>query len=110
MAFYLTVAGVGRIRIVDHDEVELSNLNRQILHWETDIGRRKVESAGLKLRSLNSTVEVESRRRDHYGRERGSGLSRDCDVIVDAMDNFPTRYLLNRCCRGEEEFPFFTGR
>ncbi|KAF5433307.1 adenylyltransferase and sulfurtransferase, partial [Candidatus Methanophagaceae archaeon] len=54
----LTVAGVGRIRVVDNDVVELSNLNRQILHWGNDIGRRKVESFEEKLTQMNPEVEV----------------------------------------------------
>ena len=60
IALYLTAAGVGRIRLIDHDQVTLSNLNRQILHWEEDIGRKKVDSAGSKLRNLNSAVEIEA--------------------------------------------------
>src|SRR5512136_104790 len=60
IAIYLTAAGIGTIRVIDHDEVALSNLNRQILHWEEDVGRKKVDSAGTKLRRLNSTVEIET--------------------------------------------------
>src|SRR3990170_1113048 len=54
VAIYLTAAGIGRIRVIDHDEVALSNLNRQILHSEEDIGKKKVDSDRMKLRSLNS--------------------------------------------------------
>jgi molybdopterin/thiamine biosynthesis adenylyltransferase len=107
VAFYLTAAGVGRIRIIDHDQVELSNLNRQILHWETDIGRGKVESARLKLRNLNSTVEVEAVG-ETITEDNVAGLVEGCDVIVDAMDNFPTRYLLNRSAL-RKGVPFFHG-
>jgi len=60
IALYLTAAGIGMIRVIDHDQVELSNLNRQILHWEEDIGRKKVDTARTKLRTLNSAVEIEA--------------------------------------------------
>ena len=88
-------------------EVALSNLNRQILHWEEDIGRKKVDSAGTKLRNLNSSVEVEA---ISETLTEGSvfRLVEDCDVIVDALDNLPTRYLLNRCAV-EKRIPFFHG-
>jgi adenylyltransferase/sulfurtransferase len=107
VAIYLTAAGVGRIRIVDHDRVELSNLNRQILHWEADIGRKKVESAGKKLRSLNTTVEIETVG-ETITEDNVAELAQDCDGIVDAMDNLPTRYLLNRCAV-KKKIPFFHG-
>jgi len=56
---YLTVAGIGKLRMVDNDVVALENLNRQILHWDNDIGRKKLESAAEKLRKINPNVEVE---------------------------------------------------
>ena len=59
-SIYLAAAGVGTIRIIDHDRVELSNLNRQILHWDEDIGREKVNSAVEKLKRLNKGVEIEA--------------------------------------------------
>ena len=59
ISIYLAVAGIGEMRIVDHDKVELSNLNRQILHWEEDLGMDKVDSAVEKLAKLNSGVHVE---------------------------------------------------
>ncbi|MCR6691695.1 MAG: ThiF family adenylyltransferase, partial [archaeon YNP-LCB-003-016] len=59
ISVYLVAAGVGTVRIVDCENVELSNLNRQLLHWDRDIGRRKVESAREKLREINPTVNVE---------------------------------------------------
>ncbi|GAI47299.1 unnamed protein product, partial [marine sediment metagenome] len=60
VSIYLAAAGVGTIRIVDHGSVELSNLNRQVLHWDKDIGRRKVNSAAEKLKGLNEEVEIEA--------------------------------------------------
>ena len=107
IALYLTAAGIGRIRMIDHDQVALSNLNRQVLHWEEDIGRRKVDSASVKLRSLNRAVEVEAIA-ETLTEGNVSELVRGCDVLVDAMDNLPTRYLLNRCAI-ENNIPFFHG-
>src|SRR4030066_2525257 len=59
-AIYLTAAGIGTLRIADHDKVELSNLNRQVLHWEENIGKRKVDSAAAKLGKLNSDIKIET--------------------------------------------------
>jgi len=95
IALYLAVAGVGEIRIADRDTVERTNLNRQVLHRENDIGELKVRSAEAKLREANPDIHIkafattidETNVRDLVG---------DADLIVDAMDNFPTRYLLNR--------------
>jgi adenylyltransferase/sulfurtransferase len=95
ISVYLVVAGVGKMRVVDHDVVELSNLNRQILHWEEDVERRKVESAEEKIRKINSDVEVEVTSAE-ITEEDVLELVGDSDLIIDAMDNFPTRYLLNR--------------
>ena len=94
VATYLAVAGVGHIRIIDHDTVERTNLNRQILHWEHDIGNAKTVSAGEKLTQINPDVEIEAVRVT-IDEETAPSLVRDADAIVDAMDNYPTRYLLN---------------
>lgn len=107
IAIYLTAAGIGMIRLIDHDQVALSNLNRQILHWEEDIGRKKVESARTKLRNLNRAVEIEAIA-ETVTEGNVSKLVNGCDVIVDAMDNLPTRYILNRCAI-EKNIPFFHG-
>jgi adenylyltransferase/sulfurtransferase len=107
IAFYLTAAGIGMIRMIDHDRVSLSNLNRQILHWGEDIGKNKVESASTKLRNLNSTVKIETIA-ETILESNVSQLVEGCDVIVDAMDNLPTRYVLNRCAV-EKKLPFFHG-
>ncbi len=107
VALYLTAAGIGMIRLIDHDRVSLSNLNRQVLHWEEDIGKKKVDSAGIKLRNLNRAVEIESI--DEIITEANvSRLVEGCDAIVDAMDNLPARYILNRCAI-EKNIPFFHG-
>ena len=107
IAIYLTAAGIGTIRMIDHDQVALSNLNRQVLHWEEDIGRKKVDSARLKLRNLNSEVEIETIA-ETITEGNVSQLVNGCDVIVDATDNLPTRYILNRCAV-ERNIPFFHG-
>ncbi len=95
IATYLAAAGVGNLRVVDCDVVEASNLNRQILHWGGDVGRPKTASVAEKLSALNALIRVE----EVAGRiDEGNvdAMAQDCDLIVDAMDNFPTRYLLNR--------------
>jgi adenylyltransferase/sulfurtransferase len=95
ISFYLAAAGVGTLRIADCDTVEESNLNRQILHWSRDVGRPKTGSAVEKLAALNPLIRVESvveRIEETTARETALG----CDLIVDALDNFPTRRLLNR--------------
>ncbi len=107
IAIYLTAAGIGMIRMIDHDQVALSNLNRQILHWEEDIGRKKVDSARTKLRNLNSAVEIEAIA-ETITEGNISHFVDGCDVIVDAMDNLPGRYLLNRCAI-EKNIPFSHG-
>jgi len=106
-ATYLTAAGVGRVRIVDHDSVELSNLNRQVLHWDSNIGERKVDSASRKLKELNPHVEIEVVD-ETIAEGNVSSLVADSDLIIDALDNLPTRYLLNRTAL-EKGIPFFYG-
>ena len=107
IAIYLTAAGIGMIRLIDHDRVALSNLNSQILHWEEDVGRKKVDSAKTKLRNLNSTVEIQAIA-ETITEENVSELVGGCDAIVDAMDNLPTRYILNRCAV-QKNIPFIHG-
>ncbi len=107
VAIYLAAAGIGTIRIADHDTIELSNLNRQVLHWEENIGGRKVDSAAEKLRKLNPNIKVETTA-ETITEANVSRLVGDSDLIVDAMDNLPTRYLLNRVIF-EKKIPFFHG-
>jgi adenylyltransferase/sulfurtransferase len=106
-SMYLAVAGAGVIRIVDHDRVELSNLNRQVLHWDKDIGQSKVDSAAEKLKKLNQRVEIEAIAK-MITEANVSQLVAGFDLIVDAMDNLPTRYLLNKAAL-EKNIPFFHG-
>lgn len=107
IAIYLAAAGIGSIRIVDHDHVDLSNLNRQILHWDGDIGRDKVESAKAKIIQLNPSIELEAIKKT-IDKGNVSNLVGDSHLIVDAMDNLPTRYLLNKTAI-EKNIPFFHG-
>lgn len=107
IAIYLTAAGIGRIRLIDHDWVSLSNLNRQILHWTEDVGKKKVLSAETKLQKLNPEVKIEAIE-EAITEANVSRLMDSCDAIVDAMDNLPTRYILNRCAI-EKNIPFFHG-
>jgi adenylyltransferase/sulfurtransferase len=95
IALYLAVAGVGEIRLVDRDTVERTNLNRQVLHWEKDLGMPKVRSAEAKLREANPGIRVEALEAT-LDETNVRDLAAGADLIVDAMDNFPTRYLLNR--------------
>ena len=107
VAVYLAVAGVGTIRIADHDKVELSNLNRQILHWDENIGEEKAESASGKLKKLNTDIKIETMA-ETITEANVTKLVGDADLIVDAMDNLPTRYLLNKTAM-EKGIPFFHG-
>ena len=106
-ATYLAAAGVGLIRLVDHDRVELSNLNRQIVHRDEDIGKNKVDSAAKRLREINPEVKIEAVA-ETITEVNISELLAGYDLIVDAMDNLPIRYLLNKTAI-EKRIPFFHG-
>ena len=107
ISIYLAAAGVGTMRLIDHGSVELSNLNRQILHWDEDIGRKKAISAAEKLRRLNPEVKVEAIEAE-ITEGNATQLVAGFDLIVDALDNLPTRYLLNKVAV-EQRMPFFHG-
>lgn len=96
-AYYLAAAGVGRIGLVDGDRVELSNLQRQILHHTPDLGRPKVESAASKLRELNPdcTLEVHPEFLDH---DNILPLVKRYDFVLDCTDGFPVKFLINDAC------------
>jgi len=106
-AIYLAAAGVGTIRIVDYDKVELSNLNRQVLHWDKDIGQNKADSATEKLSQLNQEVKIEAIT-ETINKASIAHLVSGFDLIVDAMDNLPTRYLLNKVAI-DSQIPLFHG-
>ncbi len=93
-AFYLAAAGVGTLGLIDPDDVELSNLQRQILHGTADIGRKKVDSAETKLRELNPGVNV-VRHPTRLEPDNAAEIFRDYQFIVDGSDNFDTKFLVN---------------
>jgi len=96
---YLAAAGVGTLGVVDDDAVERSNLQRQVIHGDDDVGRPKVDSAKDFVASLNPDVDVMT----HETRldRANADILTDYDIVVDASDNFPTRYLVNDVCRLE---------
>ncbi len=95
VALYLAAAGVGRLVLIDADVVEETNLNRQILHWTGDIGKPKVQSATEKLRQFNPHITVVPIH-GHLTEATAEEWLREAEVLVDALDNFPTRLILNR--------------
>ena len=96
-SIYLAAAGVGYIRIIDVQKAELSNLNRQILHWQPDVGRSKAVSAAEKLSKLNPTVKIEPVV-EKITPDSIMHLIKGADVVIDAMDNFTTRFVINEEC------------
>jgi adenylyltransferase/sulfurtransferase len=97
LTLYLAAAGVGTIGIVDFDSVDLTNLQRQILHSTESVGRPKLESAKNRLQALNPEVQIELHE-TRLTSENALDILRNYDVIVDGTDNFPTRYLVNDAC------------
>jgi molybdopterin/thiamine biosynthesis adenylyltransferase/rhodanese-related sulfurtransferase len=97
LAMYLAAAGVGTIGIVDFDVVDESNLQRQIIHGTSDLGRPKLESARERIEDINPNVKVEMFG-EPLSSENALEIFEDFDVIVDGTDNFPTRYLVNDAC------------
>ncbi|HSS66704.1 MAG TPA: molybdopterin-synthase adenylyltransferase MoeB [Gammaproteobacteria bacterium] len=99
VAMYLAASGVGHLVLVDFDHVELSNLQRQVIHSSADIGRDKVESAGNRVAALNPEVRVTTFAYVLDDDELADEIAR-ADVVVDASDNFETRFVLNAFCYG----------
>lgn len=96
-AIYLAAAGIGKLVVIDRERVEFSNLNRQIIHWTDDVGKTKVESALKKLHKINPEIEVDGMVVE-INEENVYSLVGKMDVVVDGMDNFKTRFLLNEAC------------
>ena len=94
---YLAAAGVGRLGVADDDVVERSNLQRQVVHADADVGRPKVDSAREYVEALNPDVDVDTHE-TRVDRDTVTDLVAAHDVVVDATDNFATRYLLNDAC------------
>jgi sulfur-carrier protein adenylyltransferase/sulfurtransferase len=97
LSLYLAAAGVGTLGLADFDVVDVSNLQRQIIHFTRDVGRSKIESAREKLESLNPDLKIDCHEQT-IDSSNALELFADYDVIVDGTDNFPTRYLVNDAC------------
>ena len=97
LALYLAAAGVGTLGVVDFDVVDYTNLQRQVIHTTADVGRKKLESAGEKVKAINPFIQLrpfETR----LTSQNALDIFRDFDIVVDGTDNFPTRYLVNDAC------------
>ena len=106
-ALYLAAAGVGTLGIIDHDTVDVSNLQRQILHGTSDVGQPKVVSAKATLNEINPDVEIVMYQQ-RLSSENVFQLFEDYDLVIDGCDNFPTRYLINDACVMQKK-PFSHG-
>jgi adenylyltransferase/sulfurtransferase len=97
VSLYLTAAGIGRIGLVDFDVVDTSNLQRQVIHGTSTVGRLKVESARAKLMDLNPDIQIDIYN-EPFTSENAMRIAKDYDILIDGTDNFPTRYLTNDVC------------
>jgi adenylyltransferase/sulfurtransferase len=97
LALYLAAAGVGMLGIVDFDVVDMTNLQRQVIHGTADVGRKKLDSAADRIAAINPYVDVR-KFETRLTSANALQLFRDFDIIVDGTDNFPTRYLVNDAC------------
>lgn len=95
--FYLAAAGVGTLGIADHDSIDVSNLQRQILHRTDEIGKLKVISAKEKLKALNPEVNIVTYQ-EYFTRDNAAELTGKYDFVVDCCDNYETKYLINDVC------------
>ena len=100
VSLYLAGAGIGHIGLVDDDTVSTTNLHRQVLYAEAEVGLPKVVLAARRLRALNSDVDVKPYA-CRLTPDNAAGMIQDYDIVVDACDNYPTRYLLNDICRAQ---------
>ena len=103
-ALYLAAAGVGTIGVVDADVVDLTNLQRQVIHFTADVGIDKVESAANKIRAINPDVTVNCYKQWAKA-ENILAMIRDYDFVIDGTDNFPAKFLVNDACYFEK-IPF----
>ena len=97
LGLYLAAAGVGRLGLVDFDVVDFTNLQRQVIHFTNDVGRKKLDSAAEKMKAINPNLEI-VRHEVALSSENALDILKDYDIIVDGTDNFPTRYLVNDAC------------
>lgn len=96
-AMYLGAAGIGQLSLVDHDRVDLSNLQRQVIHDESRVGLNKAKSAAQTMSALNQHIELKI-----YPQKADAALltqlANECDILLDCSDNFPTRHAVNKAC------------
>jgi sulfur-carrier protein adenylyltransferase/sulfurtransferase len=97
LGLYLAAVGIGRIGLVDFDVVDVSNLQRQIIHGTGDIGRKKLDSAAEKMQDINPHLKID-KHEIALTSENALDILRDYDIVIDGTDNFPTRYLVNDAC------------
>ena len=97
VALYLAAAGVGHIGIIDADIVDISNLQRQVIHFTPDIGRPKVESAKEKMNQINPDVKVTTYY-DLFTKDNALDILKDYDFVIDGTDSFPSKFLINDAC------------
>ncbi len=97
LGLYLAAAGIGKIGIVDFDVVDVTNLQRQVIHGTKDVGRPKIDSAADRMLDINPALEIE-KFETALSSENALEILKDYDVVVDGTDNFPTRYLVNDAC------------
>lgn len=97
VALYLAAAGVGKLGLVDSDRVDLSNLQRQIIHSTLDLSKPKVESAAEKVKKINPLLSVECIE-DYFSAENAFNYWADYDLVLDCTDNYQTKYLINDLC------------
>jgi molybdopterin/thiamine biosynthesis adenylyltransferase len=97
LALYLSAAGVGTLGLVDFDVVDFTNLQRQVIHFTSDVGRPKLESAREKIAAINPYVDVKTFE-TRLTSQNALEIFSDFDIIVDGTDNFPTRFLVNDAC------------
>ena len=97
LGLYLAAAGIGKIGMVDFDIVDMTNLQRQVIHGTADIGRPKLDSAADRMSDINPYVEIE-KYNTRLSSDNALDIIKDYDIVVDGTDNFPTRYLVNDAC------------
>ena len=97
LGLYLAAAGVGRLGLVDFDVVDFTNLQRQVIHGTSDVGRKKLDSAADRMREINPFVKID-KHEVALSSDNALDILRDYDIVVDGTDNFPTRYLVNDAC------------
>src|SRR5438477_3208918 len=97
LGLYLAAAGIGRIGLVDFDVVDETNLQRQVIHGTSDVGRKKLDSAEDRIREINPYVTI-VKHETMVSSDNAMELFEPYDLIVDGSDNFPTRYLVNDAC------------